>query len=36
MPRISLHEASELDENPQMGGKTVYTFTPPADKPHVC
>lgn len=30
LPRISLHETSELDENPQMGGKTVYTFTPPA------
>jgi|GEM_PF-6799642 len=30
LPRISLHETSELDENPQMGGKTVYSFTPPA------
>ncbi|MDH2348146.1 hypothetical protein [Bradyrhizobium sp. SSUT77] len=32
LPRISLHETSELDENPHMGGQTVYTFTPPADK----
>jgi len=31
LPRLSLHETSELDENPHMGGKTVYTFTPPAD-----
>jgi hypothetical protein len=35
LPRISLHETSELDENPQMGGKTVYTFTPPADQQQV-
>ncbi|MGN8544397.1 hypothetical protein ACQPTN_04910 [Bradyrhizobium sp. 13971] len=27
--RISLHETSELDENPEMGGKTVYTFAVP-------
>jgi predicted nucleotidyltransferase len=31
LPRVSLHETSELDEHPHMGGKTVYTFTPPAD-----
>jgi predicted nucleotidyltransferase len=31
-PRISLHETSELDENPQLEGKTVYAFTPPADR----
>ena len=29
LPRISLHDTSELDDNPAMGGKTVYTFTPP-------
>lgn len=29
MPRISLHETQELDENPDMGGKTIYEFTPP-------
>jgi hypothetical protein len=36
-PRISLHETSELDENPEMGGKTVYTFTPPdrPDRPNI-
>jgi len=33
LPRISLHDTSELDENPKMGGKTVYSFTPPADAP---
>jgi predicted nucleotidyltransferase len=27
--RISLHETSELDENPQMGGRTVYRFAAP-------
>ncbi|UPJ49346.1 hypothetical protein IVB30_41515 [Bradyrhizobium sp. 200] len=32
LPRVSLHETSELDENPQMGGKTVYSFTPPPDQ----
>jgi predicted nucleotidyltransferase len=32
LPRISLHETSELDENPQMVCKTVYAFTPPADR----
>jgi predicted nucleotidyltransferase len=31
-PYISLHNTSELDRNPMMGGKTVYTFTPP-DRP---
>ncbi|MEW6641714.1 MAG: hypothetical protein AB1586_14515 [Pseudomonadota bacterium] len=31
-PRISLHETGELDENPEMGGKTVYTFAAP-DRP---
>lgn len=31
LSRLSLHETSELDENPHMGGKTVYTFTPPSD-----
>jgi predicted nucleotidyltransferase len=31
-PYISLHDTSELDKNPKMGGKTVYTFTPP-DRP---
>ena len=35
LPRISLHETSELDENPQMGGKTVYAFTPPEDRKQV-
>jgi hypothetical protein len=30
--RISLHDTSELDGNPAMGGKTVYTFTPPPPK----
>ena len=30
--RISLHETSELDENPEMGGRIVYSFTPPADQ----
>jgi hypothetical protein len=29
LPRISLHETSELDENPEMGGRTVYTFAAP-------
>jgi predicted nucleotidyltransferase len=29
VPRISLHETRELDENPHMGGKTIYEFTPP-------
>ena len=28
-PRISIHGTNELDRNPAMGGKTVYTFTPP-------
>jgi hypothetical protein len=28
-PRISIHGTHELDRNPAMGGKTVYTFTPP-------
>jgi len=28
-PRISLHGTDELDRNPAMGGKTVYTFMPP-------
>jgi hypothetical protein len=28
-PRISLHGTDELDKNPAMGGKTVYTFMPP-------
>jgi predicted nucleotidyltransferase len=28
-PHISLHGTEELDKNPQMGGKTVYTFMPP-------
>ncbi|SEC95465.1 hypothetical protein [Bradyrhizobium erythrophlei] len=32
LPRISLHETSELDENPEMGGSTVYTFAAP-DRP---
>ena len=27
-PHISMHNISELDRNPQFGGKTVYTFTP--------
>jgi predicted nucleotidyltransferase len=31
-PHISLHDTSELDDNPKMGGKTIYTFTPP-DRP---
>lgn len=35
LPRISLHDTSELDENPQMGGKAVYRFTPPPDKPQI-
>ena len=26
---ISLHDVAELDENPEFGGKTVYTFAPP-------
>ena len=30
--RISLHETSELDQNPEMGGKIVYSFTPPVDQ----
>jgi hypothetical protein len=29
-PYISLHYTSELDENPELGGKTIYTFAPPA------
>lgn len=28
-PYISLHDASELDANPAMGGRTVYRFMPP-------
>lgn len=32
LPRISLHDTSELDENPQMSGKTLCTFTPPANQ----
>lgn len=32
LPRISLHDTSELDENPQMGGKTVYALTPPVNQ----
>ena len=28
-PRISVHGTDELDENPKLGGKTVYTFAPP-------
>jgi hypothetical protein len=28
-PHISMHNISELNRNPQFGGKTVYTFTPP-------
>jgi hypothetical protein len=28
-PYISLHGTDELDENPAMGGKTIYTFVPP-------
>jgi predicted nucleotidyltransferase len=31
---ISLHETDELDNNPALGGKTVYTFTPPAKAEH--
>ena len=27
-PYISMHRVDELDNNPEMGGKTVYTFTP--------
>ncbi len=26
---ISLHDAAELDESSEFGGKTVYTFAPP-------
>jgi hypothetical protein len=26
---ISMHNTDELDENPGMGGKTIYTFVPP-------
>ena len=26
---ISLHDAAELDESSEFGGKTVYTFVPP-------
>lgn len=26
---VSLHRTDELDENPAMGGKTIYTFVPP-------
>jgi hypothetical protein len=29
---ISLHGTDELDENPDIGGKTIYTFVP--SKPH--
>jgi hypothetical protein len=29
-PYISIHYVEELDRNPKMGGKTVYTFTPPS------
>jgi hypothetical protein len=29
-PYISIHYASELDNSPEMGGKTIYTFTPPS------
>jgi hypothetical protein len=28
-PYISLHGTDELDENPDMGGKTIYSFVPP-------
>jgi predicted nucleotidyltransferase len=28
-PYISLHGTDELDRNPDMGGKTIYTFVPP-------
>ena len=31
-PYISLHGTDELDRNPAMGGKTVYTFMPPKRK----
>jgi hypothetical protein len=27
-PYISLHDTKELDDNPAIGGKTVYTFAP--------
>ena len=27
-PYIALHEIRELDNNPELGGKTVYTFMP--------
>jgi hypothetical protein len=35
LPRISLHETSELDDNPEIDGKTVYTFTPPPGRQQV-
>jgi predicted nucleotidyltransferase len=28
-PYISVHETDELDTNPHLGGKTIYTFVPP-------
>jgi predicted nucleotidyltransferase len=28
-PYVSVHFVEELDRNPEMGGKTIYTFTPP-------
>lgn len=33
-PYISLHAMSELDSNPDFGGKTIYTFTPPEGSLH--
>jgi predicted transcriptional regulator len=28
-PHISLHDTDELDRNPDLGGKAIYTFVPP-------
>jgi predicted nucleotidyltransferase len=28
-PYVSVHFVEELDRNPEMGGKTIYTFAPP-------